>query len=80
MYVATIHTGHMATALQMIAAGKHVLVEKPMCMNAGEVERLVAAATEKVRHAVHAVLCVDARCLTLTGCVGSCRAIWGSKV
>lgn len=62
MYVATIHTGHVATALQMIAAGKHVLVEKPMCMNAAEVEQLVAAATEKVRCGAHDALPCSESC------------------
>ena len=35
---------HAVTTLDAIAAGKHVLVEKPMCLNLHEADRLIAAA------------------------------------
>ncbi|KAG8469598.1 hypothetical protein KFE25_006053 [Diacronema lutheri] len=47
VYVGVIHPGHYECARVMLAAGKHVLCEKPMCMNAGEVASLVALAREK---------------------------------
>ena len=46
VYVATPHTGHYAAAMLAIRAGKAVLVEKPLTINAREAEELVAAAKE----------------------------------
>ncbi|MEP7053619.1 MAG: Gfo/Idh/MocA family oxidoreductase [Actinomycetota bacterium] len=44
VYVATPHPMHYDTAMLAIEAGKHVLIEKPFTINAGEAGRLVAAA------------------------------------
>jgi predicted dehydrogenase len=44
--VATPDFAHLAPALQLIAAGKHVLMEKPLTTDVAEGERLVAAARE----------------------------------
>jgi predicted dehydrogenase len=44
IYVATPHPFHRAGALLAIAAGKHVLVEKPLAMNADEAREIAAAA------------------------------------
>jgi predicted dehydrogenase len=44
VYVATPHPLHAGNALAAIAAGKHVLVEKPFTMDAGEAASVVAAA------------------------------------
>jgi predicted dehydrogenase len=44
VYVATPHTAHLECALMAIAAGKHVLVEKPLTLNAAQAETLAAAA------------------------------------
>lgn len=49
VYVAMVHTGHRQAALQMIAAGKHVLIEKPMAMNHSEACQMVDAAKRQVR-------------------------------
>ncbi|MBC2840696.1 Gfo/Idh/MocA family protein [Robiginitalea sp. SC105] len=49
VYIATPHTFHMEHSLDMVRAGKNVLCEKPMGINAGEVRRLVdAARSQKV--------------------------------
>lgn len=44
VYVATPHPEHAAGALAAIAAGKHVLVEKPFTVDAHEARQVVAAA------------------------------------
>jgi len=44
IYVATPHGTHVDYALQAIAAGKHVLCEKPMALRSADVSRLQAAA------------------------------------
>ncbi|MEY4158515.1 MAG: hypothetical protein RL743_1010, partial [Actinomycetota bacterium] len=44
IYVAGIHPVHHDHAITAMRAGKHVLVEKPLAMNAGEVAEMVAVA------------------------------------
>jgi predicted dehydrogenase len=44
VYVAAPHSEHLALGLQAIAAGKHVLIEKPIALSAAEAEQLAAAA------------------------------------
>lgn len=44
VYVATPHPAHAEGALAAIAAGKHVLVEKPFTMNAAQARQVAAAA------------------------------------
>ncbi len=44
VYVSTVHTGHAHLTLQALAAGKHVLCEKPMAPNRGTVMAMVDAA------------------------------------
>lgn len=44
VYVATPHPLHFENSLLAINAGKHVLCEKPITMNAGELRQLIAAA------------------------------------
>ncbi|GAA2057145.1 Gfo/Idh/MocA family protein [Leifsonia soli] len=46
VYIATPHSEHLEHALLAIAAGKHVLIEKPMAVTAGQAGRIVAAARE----------------------------------
>jgi predicted dehydrogenase len=46
VYVATPHSHHLAGALAAIGAGKHVLVEKPLTINAREARALAAAAAQ----------------------------------
>jgi predicted dehydrogenase len=54
VYVATPHHHHLPCALTAIGAGKHVLVEKPLALNANEAARMAEAAKRKN------VLCVEA--------------------
>jgi predicted dehydrogenase len=44
VYVATPHNAHRPSALLAIEAGRHTLVEKPLALNAAEVQELAAAA------------------------------------
>lgn len=54
VYVATPHQAHRASALLAIDAGKHVLVEKPMGLDAAQAEEVAAAA------ATAGVFCMEA--------------------
>ena len=47
VYVATPHPWHMDNTLLAIRAGKHVLCEKPIAMNARQTQRMITAAREK---------------------------------
>src|SRR5262245_61806432 len=42
--ICTPHYLHAPIAIAAASAGKHVLVEKPMCMNVGEVQEMIEAA------------------------------------
>ena len=44
VYIAAPHSEHRALALLAIAAGKHVLIEKPIAVNVAEAEEIVTAA------------------------------------
>lgn len=46
VYVATPHSKHLEHALLAIAAGKHVLIEKPMAVTAEQGRRIAAAARD----------------------------------
>jgi predicted dehydrogenase len=47
IYVATVHPRHLPDALAAIEAGKHVLVEKPLALNASQARELAHAARRK---------------------------------
>ncbi|KAF1850048.1 NAD(P)-binding protein [Cucurbitaria berberidis CBS 394.84] len=47
VYIATPHTLHNQNALDSIKAGKHVLCEKPMAVNAKQAQKMVVAARER---------------------------------
>jgi predicted dehydrogenase len=55
IYVAGIHPVHHDHAITAMRAGKHVLVEKPLAMNAGEVAEMVAVARETNRFLMEAM-------------------------
>ncbi len=46
VYVSTIHPAHAEWVIKAARAGKHILVEKPIGMNAMEAEAMIAAAKE----------------------------------
>ncbi|MCB0111242.1 MAG: Gfo/Idh/MocA family oxidoreductase [Caldilineaceae bacterium] len=46
VYISTIHPAHLEPVLMAAKAGKHMLVEKPIAMNADEAAKMVAAARE----------------------------------
>ncbi|XP_058818873.1 trans-1,2-dihydrobenzene-1,2-diol dehydrogenase-like [Topomyia yanbarensis] len=47
VYIGAINTTHYELGLLMLNNGKHVLCEKPLCMNEGQSKRLLAHAAEK---------------------------------
>lgn len=47
VYIGTLNPKHCEVALLMLEHGKHVLVEKPMCMNEKQVRKLVTCAKQK---------------------------------
>ena len=47
VYVALINSLHFAFAMQALQAGKHVIVEKPACLNHGELQQLAAEARRR---------------------------------
>ena len=47
--VATPSSSHAEVAIQALRAGKHVVVEKPMCMNAAEADSMIKAARRAKR-------------------------------
>jgi predicted dehydrogenase len=46
VYIATTHPGHREQALMAIAAGKPVLIEKPVCLNAAQTQEVLHAARQ----------------------------------
>jgi predicted dehydrogenase len=55
VYVATPHSEHHRLALSVLAAGKHVLIEKPIAMSAAQAEEISAAAISADRLAAEAM-------------------------
>ena len=47
VYIGTPHVLHCQNALDAIAAGKHVLCEKPIALNAKDAKRMFDAARDK---------------------------------
>ena len=55
VYVAGIHPVHREHAVMMLEAGKHVLVEKPLAMDAGEADGMIAASRAAGRFLMEAM-------------------------
>jgi len=55
VYVATTHPFHREQALMAIDAGKHVLIEKPLTLNAAHAREVLSAARDKGVFAMEAV-------------------------
>jgi predicted dehydrogenase len=47
VYIATIHPTHYTLAKQALMAGKHVLIEKPLTMNAAQAQTLMSLSHER---------------------------------
>ncbi|MEA5454121.1 Gfo/Idh/MocA family oxidoreductase [Sinomonas sp. JGH33] len=83
VYVATPHAAHLEVALEAIEAGKHVLVEKPIGINAAQAEQLADAATARGVFAAEALWtaflpsCDVARQLVRGGRLGELTAVVG---
>jgi predicted dehydrogenase len=84
VHVATPNYMHAPMVEQVLAAGKHVVCEKPLAMNVAEGERLLRLAQEA--GVVHAVnfnirfypLCQQARAMVRSGDIGRLYGIHGS--
>jgi predicted dehydrogenase len=55
VYIATTHPGHREQALLAIDAGKPVLIEKPVCLNAAQTQEVLAAARQADLFAMEAM-------------------------
>ncbi|MGJ0203343.1 Gfo/Idh/MocA family oxidoreductase [Leucobacter sp. gxy201] len=79
VYVATPHVFHREGALAALNAGKHVLVEKPLAMNAAEAEEIARAAQDAGLFAMEAMwprflpVADSIRQLLETGALGEVR-------
>ncbi len=83
-YIATPPTTHLAQALTIIAAGKPVLIEKPIAASAADAQAIVAAAREAHVFAMEGIwtcflpLLGKLRTLIANGTIGEIRSIEAS--
>jgi predicted dehydrogenase len=81
VYVATTHPNHRAQALMAIDAGKAVLIEKPVCLNARDAREVFAAANRAGVFAMEAMwtrlnpLIRKAQQLIADGAIGEVRGV-----
>ena len=81
VYVTTTHPHHRAHALLAIEAGKAVLIEKPVCLNAADAREVFAAATKAGVFAMEAMwtrtnpLIRQAQQLIADGVIGEVRGL-----
>ncbi|WP_438864273.1 Gfo/Idh/MocA family protein [Neptunicella sp.] len=47
VYISTPHNFHFEQAMLCLHAGKHLLIEKPICVNARQAEKIIQLATQK---------------------------------
>ena len=55
VYIATPHSEHCTNAIDALAAGKHVLVAKPVTLNTGELESILSLAKKNGRFFMEAM-------------------------
>ena len=55
IYIATPHTSHYQLAMQALYAGKHVVIEKPLCLTAQQAQCIADAANRQQRFAMEAM-------------------------
>ncbi len=81
IYVGTPHPMHLENTLMAIEAGKHVLCEKPIAMNAAQTRRMIAAARKKDVFLMEAMwtrffpAIRQVRKWIDRGCIGTIRAV-----
>jgi predicted dehydrogenase len=81
VYIATTHPHHRAQALLAIDAGKSVLIEKPVCLNASDAREVFAAARHADVFAMEAMwmrtnpLIRNAQQLIADGTIGEVRGV-----
>ena len=81
VYIATTHPGHYEQALLAIAAGKAVLIEKPVCLNADQARTVFQAAEAAGVFAMEAMwmrtnpLIRTAQKLIADGVIGEVRSV-----
>ena len=81
VYIATTHPFHRDQALMAIDAGKHVLIEKPLTLNAAHAREVLTAARDKGVFAMEAVwmraspLILKAQELVAQGVIGDVVAV-----
>jgi predicted dehydrogenase len=84
VYIASPHIAHCRDALQVVAAGKHVLVEKPFGLSADEARRVFDAAAQAGVFVMEALWSrflpahVRLRELVADGAIGTVRAVRAS--
>jgi predicted dehydrogenase len=81
VYISTTHPHHRAQSLIALAAGKAVLIEKPVCLNAADTREVFAAATKADLFAMEAMwmrlnpLIRQAQTLIADGAIGDVRGV-----
>ena len=84
VYVSSPHPMHRDNALQAIEAGKHVLVEKPITLNASQARELASAASEHGVFLMEAMWTrflphiIDVRQVLASGALGDVRMVQAS--
>lgn len=85
VYVSTPHTGHEEHTIMCLEAGKNVLCEKPMAVNARQVQRMIDAAKRNNRFLAEATYAFwipslrQVKAWIDEGRIGEVRMLWASS-